>query len=147
MSDLSGHFDPVTLRSSERGQEAATSFYDQVGGHAVFEALVRRFYEGVRADPVLWPMYPHEDLEGAIWRLSRFLEQYWGGPTTYSKERGHPRLQMRHVAFTVNPEARDHWLGHMRDALDDLALPPLQDATIWSYLDRAAHSMVNTFEE
>jgi hemoglobin len=146
MSDLSGLFDPATQRTTELGQGDGTSFYDQVGGHPVFEKLVRRFYEGVRNDPVLWPMYPQDDLEGAIWRLSRFLEQYWGGPTDYSQKRGHPRLQLRHAAFKVNPEAKEHWLGHMRVALDELGLPPLQEETIWSYLDRAATSMVNTFE-
>ena len=121
--------------------------FDQIGGSATFDLLVTRFYGGVQTDPILWPMYPQHDLTGSIHRLSSFLQQYWGGPTTYSEERGHPRLRMRHVAFKVNPDARDRWLGHMRAALDTLELPPLQDATLWGYLDRAAHSMVNTFDE
>jgi hemoglobin len=53
---------------------------------------------------------------------------------------------MRHAPFHVNPEAREHWLGHMRRALDSLELSPLDEAELWDYLDRAAHSMVNTFE-
>jgi len=146
-TDSESQVNPVTLRVSENGPAAGGSFYDQVGGHATFETLVRRFYEGVRQDPLLWPMYPQEDLEGAIHRLTMFLEQYWGGPGTYSEERGHPRLRMRHVAFKVNPEARDHWLSHMRAALDTLELSPLHDATLWGYLDRAAHALVNTFED
>jgi hemoglobin len=121
--------------------------FDQIGGHPAFDKLVRAFYEGVRHDPVLWPMYPEADLEGAITRLTMFLEQYWGGPGAYSEQRGHPRLRMRHVAFKVNPEARDRWLAHMRAALDTLELSPLDDATFWGYLDRAAHALVNTFEE
>jgi len=125
----------------------APSFYDQVGGHETFERLVRRFYEGVTADPVLRPMYPDDELEGAIWRLTAFLEQYWGGPGTYSEQRGHPRLRMRHAAFHVNPDARDRWLGHMRAAVESLTLAPLLEATLWDYLERAALSMVNTFEE
>jgi len=125
----------------------APSFYDQVGGHETFERLVRRFYEGVAADPVLRPMYPDDELEGAIWRLTAFLEQYWGGPGTYSEQRGHPRLRMRHAAFHVNPDARDRWLGHMRAAVESLTLAPLLEATLWDYLERAALSMVNTFEE
>jgi hemoglobin len=108
---------------------------------------VRKFYEGVQTDEVLWPMYPAEDLEGAIQRLTGFLEQYWGGPGTYSEERGHPRLRQRHNPFKVNPDARDRWLAHMRVAVDSLELSPLHDATLWAYLDRAAHAMVNTFEE
>ncbi|MGV3733576.1 MAG: globin [Microcella sp.] len=125
----------------------APSVFEQVGGHATFDRLVRRFYEGVAADPVLKPMYPEDDMEGAIWRLTAFLEQYWGGPGTYSQQRGHPRLRMRHNPFHVNPDARDRWLGHMRVAVDDLQLPPLHEAALWDYLERAAFAMVNTFEE
>lgn len=124
------------------------SFWEQVGGRPTFEKLVRVFYEGVRTDEKLLPMYPEQpDLEGAIHRLTGFLEQYWGGPTTYSQERGHPRLRQRHAPFPVNPDARDRWLAHMRVALDSLELPPLQDATMWEYFERAAHAMVNTFEQ
>jgi len=119
------------------------SFWARVGGRPTFERLVRRFYEGVADDPVLRPMYPEEDLEGAIERLTGFLEQYWGGPTTYSQERGHPRLRMRHAPFKVNPEARDRWLGHMRAALDSLALPPAYDKVIWDYFTNAADSLRN----
>ena len=122
------------------------SFYDQVGGHDTFVRLVEAFYRGVADDPVLRPMYPEEDLGPAAERLRMFLEQYWGGPTTYSERRGHPRLRMRHVAFHVNPEARDRWLAHMRAAVDELGLSALHEATLWDYLDRAAHAMVNTFE-
>ncbi len=124
----------------------STSLYDRIGGAETFNRLVRSFYEGIQSDSVLWPMYPQEDLEGAIWRLSAFLQQYFGGPQTYSERRGHPRLRMRHAPFHVNPEAREHWLGHMRRALDSLELSPLDEAELWDYLDRAAHSMVNTFE-
>jgi len=139
--------DRLTLRVSRDGAVAGGSFFDQIGGSDTFDRLVRRFYEGVQTDEVLWPMYPAQDLEGAIRRLSLFLQQYWGGPGTYSAERGHPRLRMRHVAFKVNPDARDRWLHHMRVAVDSLELPALLEATLWDYLDRAAHSLVNTFEE
>jgi hemoglobin len=139
---------PVTLRLSPGGEAVQGNFWEQVGGRPTFERLVRAFYEGIRTDEVLLPMYPEQpELEGAIQRLTGFLEQYWGGPTTYSQERGHPRLRMRHLPFKVNPDARDRWLHHMRAALDTLELPPLQDATLWAYLDRAAHAMVNTFDE
>jgi len=124
-----------------------TSFFEQVGGHDVFERLVREFYRGVMADPVLAPMYPEDDIDGAVWRLTTFLEQYWGGPHTYQDQRGHPRLRMRHQPFHINPAARDRWLGHMRHALDTLELSPLHDAELWDYLQRAAFSMVNTFAD
>ncbi|WP_400999817.1 globin [Agromyces sp. GXQ0307] len=123
------------------------SFYDQVGGHETFSRLVHEFYRGVAGDPVLKPMYPELDLGPAEERLLMFLEQYWGGPTTYGEQRGHPRLRLRHQPFKVNPEARDRWLAHMRAAVDTLDLPPVAEATLWDYLQRAAFAMVNTFEE
>ena len=139
---------PITLRMGAGGDAVDGNFWQQVGGRPTLEKLVRAFYEGVRTDEVLLPMYPEQpDLEGAIQRLTGFLEQYWGGPSTYSQERGHPRLRMRHLPFRVNPDARDRWLSHMRAALDTLELPPLQDATLWGYLDRAAQAMVNTLED
>ena len=80
------------------------NFYDDVGGAPVFHKIIGRFYEEVRADPVLRPLYPEEDLGPAEERLRMFLEQYWGGPRTYSDQRGHPRLRMRHMPFKVGPE-------------------------------------------
>jgi len=126
--------------------DARLSFYAEVGGHDTFVRLVDAFYRGVAGDDVLKPMYPEEDLGPAAERLTLFLEQYWGGPSTYSERRGHPRLRMRHQPFHVNPDARDRWLLHMRNAVDELALPPLHEATLWDYLQRAAFAMVNTFE-
>lgn len=137
---------PIILRTAQNGVEAGGSFYEQVGGAPAFARLVHAFYEGVAGDEVLRPMYPEQDLGPAEERLRMFLEQYWGGPGTYSEQRGHPRLRLRHAPFKVNPEARDRWLLHMRAAVDSLELPPLQDATLWAYLERAAHAMVNTFE-
>ena len=131
---------------SSMTDDAMPTFYEQVGGHETFRRLVDRFYAGVATDDVLRPMYPEEDLGPAAERLMLFLEQYWGGPTTYGERRGHPRLRMRHVPFHVNPEARDRWLGHMRVAVDELQLPELYETTLWDYLERAAHAMVNTFE-
>jgi len=137
----------VHLRNGENGAAVIPTFYDQVGGRAFFEKLVHEFYRGVATDPVLKPMYPEEDLGPAEERLVMFLEQFWGGPGTYSEQRGHPRLRQRHHGFKVNPDARDRWLGHMKVAVDLCDLPPLQRQTLWDYLDRAAHAMVNTFDE
>lgn len=119
------------------------NFYETVGGHDTFVRLVDAFYAGVADDDVLRPMYPEQDLGPAKERLLLFLEQYWGGPKTYGEQRGHPRLRMRHMPFRVGPQARDRWLHHMRAAVDTLDLAPLHEATLWDYLDRAAHSMVN----
>ncbi len=126
---------------------SATSFYDQVGGHATFVRLVERFYQGVAGDPALRALYPDHDLAEAEVRLRMFLEQYWGGPTTYSEQRGHPRLRMRHAPFAVTPAQRDRWLTHMMAALDSLELAPADDAVLRDYLDRAAHSLVNSLQQ
>lgn len=127
-------------------EEATVSFYDQIGGHTTFVRLVDAFYEEVAVDPIMRPMYPEEDLGPAKDRLRMFLEQYWGGPSTYGEQRGHPRLRLRHQPFHVNPEARDLWLAHMKSAIHTLDLSPLHEATLWDYFDRAAHSLVNTFD-
>lgn len=119
------------------------TFYDQVGGHDTFVRLVRGFYAGVAGDPVLRALYPEEDLGPAEIRLRMFLEQYWGGPDTYSQERGHPRLRMRHTPYAVTPEQRDRWLRHMLAAVAGLGLDREQEATLVDYLVRAAYMLVN----
>lgn len=128
--------------SPPRDEEA--SFFDAVGGEPTFRRLVDAFYAGVAGDPLLRPMYPEDDLDAAADRLTLFLMQYWGGPTTYSATRGHPRLRMRHAPFQVSPAARDAWLTHMRAAVDSLQLSEPLRSTLWDYLERAAHFMVNS---
>lgn len=123
--------------------EESPSFYDAVGGEETFRRLVRRFYEGVVEDPLLRPLYPDDDLTGAEDRLRLFLIQYWGGPNTYSRQRGHPRLRMRHNPFVIGPAERDAWLRHMHDAVAELELPDELEKRLWDYLVYAAHSMVN----
>jgi hemoglobin len=123
------------------------SFYDAIGGHETFVRIVHRFYVGVAEDPVLRALYPEEDLGPAEERLRMFLEQYWGGPTTYSERRGHPRLGMRHARFAVTPDARDRWLDHFRAALEEAQLAPEHFEAFWEYINRAAHFLVNTFDE
>jgi hemoglobin len=120
------------------------SFYGEVGGAAVFDKLVSRFYEQVADDPVLRPLYPEEDLGPAADRLRMFLEQYWGGPRTYSDQRGHPRLRMRHAPFRIGPIERDAWLRCMRVAVDEAGLDDQHRAMLWQYLEFAAASMVNS---
>lgn len=137
----------LTLRSGEHGAALSDTVWQQIGGTPTFELIVRHFYAGVKNDPLLAPMYPQDDWEGSEWRLRAFLEQYWGGPGTYSEQRGHPRLRMRHMPFAVSPKAKEHWLMHMHAALDKAALPPMHDVAFRDYIERAALAMVNTFEE
>ena len=129
------------------GERVGGNFFELVGGSETFRKLTDKFYEGVAKDEVLRPMYPEDDLGPAAERLRMFLEQYWGGPSTYQEQRGHPRLKMRHAPFKINPLARERWLHHMKVAVDSLELAALQKAELWGYLDRAATAMLNTFED
>lgn len=119
------------------------TLYEEVGGRATFARLVDLFYAGIESDPLLRPMYPDEDLGPARHRMTTFLAQYWGGPKTYGDERGHPRLRLRHVDFAIDDQARIRWLAHMRSALDQLEISEEHRDVLWSYLDRAALTMVN----
>jgi hemoglobin len=119
------------------------TFYEKMGGERTFNDLVSHFYALVAVNPILRPMYPDNDLHGAGRRLQLFLEQYWGGPTTYSEERGHPRLRMRHASFYIDSAARDAWLLCMKDAVNGLEIADDLKAELWSYMEIAANSMVN----
>ncbi|EME98113.1 globin [Streptomyces mobaraensis NBRC 13819 = DSM 40847] len=132
------------MKEIPRGTLQEQTFYEQVGGEETFRRLAHRFYEGVAEDPLLRPMYPEGDLGPAEERMALFLMQYWGGPRTYSENRGHPRLRMRHAPFTVDRAAHDAWLRHMRDAVDSLDLSEAHRDELWRYLTYAAASMINT---
>jgi len=78
--------------------------------------------------------------------LQMFLEQYWGGPTTYSEERGHPRLRMRHAPFHISRKEHDAWLICMKDAVNGLEISDDLKAELWEYLEAAAAAMINAPE-
>jgi hemoglobin len=121
----------------------ATDF-EVFGGKEFFSFLVKDFYQEIITDPILKPMYPEDDIDGAIERLTLFLMQYWGGPTTYSDQRGHPRLRMRHAQFPIDFAARDAWLKNMEIALGKQTISDENRTKLWNYLMMAADSMVNT---
>jgi hemoglobin len=123
----------------------AQSFYQAVGGEETFRRIVARFYAEVAADEILRPLYPEQDLGPAEERLRLFLMQYWGGPHTYSDNRGHPRLRMRHAPFQVGPLQKDAWLRCMRIAVDEAGLSEEHRAQLWNYLEMAANSLVNSW--
>jgi hemoglobin len=127
--------------------EQPRSFYDEVGGAETFRTIVSTFYRLVREDEILRPLYPEDDLDGAEERLRMFLEQYWGGPRTYSEDRGHPRLRMRHAPFRIGFMERDAWLRNMHIAVAEIDAQTLDDAhrqLLVNYLEMAAQSMVNS---
>ena len=105
--------------------------YDLIGGDRI-AAMVAAFYRRVPTDPILGPMYPPDDMAGAEHRLRSFLIYRLGGPPDYLKERGHPRLRMRHMPFAIDRAARDRWMELMRAAMVDAGVPD----DIRSYLDQ-----------
>jgi hemoglobin len=119
------------------------SVYELAGGEPTFRLLVTRFYGRVAEDPVLRAVFPDEDLTGAAERLTLFLIQYWGGPTTYSEQRGHPRLRMRHQPFAIGRAERDAWLGHMTAAVESLDLAPTVRRALLDYFETASTAMIN----
>lgn len=123
-------------------QHPAKSVYEMVGD-AAFTRLVAAFYRGVKTDPVLRPLYPDLDMEGAERRLRQFLIQYFGGPTTYSQERGHPRLRARHAHFTIGEAERDAWLKNMLGALDEAQIAEPAYSAMKNYFLMAAPFMMN----
>jgi len=123
------------------------SVYELAGGEPAFRLLVQRFYGRVASDPILRPVYPEEDLAGATERLTLFLIQYWGGPSTYSERRGHPRLRMRHQPFVIGQRERDAWLAHMTAAVDSLDLAPPVRKALLDYFETASTAMINSRPE
>jgi hemoglobin len=119
------------------------SIYALAGGEKTFRLLVERFYAGVAEDAHLRAVYPEEDLSGATERLTLFLIQYWGGPTTYSDQRGHPRLRLRHQPFKVGRAERDAWLRHMTAAVESLELAPEIRKALLDYFETASTAMIN----
>ena len=117
--------------------------FEAAGGEAAFRLLVERFYAGVAGDPLLRPLYPDEDLADATEHLTLFLIQYWGGPSTYNAERGHPRLRMRHQPFAIGQAERDAWLGHMSAAVESLDLVPAVRKAMIDYFGAASTAMIN----
>jgi hemoglobin len=122
------------------------TFYEKVGGQKTFSQLISHFYALVAVDPILRPMYPESDLKAAALRLQMFLEQYWGGPTTYSEQRGHPRLRMRHAPFHISRVEHDSWINCMQQAVADLKIDQDLKDQLWSYLTQAASAMINAAE-
>lgn len=120
------------------------TLFEAVGGEDFFVKLVDGFYQGIESDEVLSAMYQGHDLVQARRHLALFLQQYWGGPTTYQTERGHPRLRMRHMPFVIDADARDRWLNHMQASLEKLEMPLDARQDLWEYLVAAANSLVNT---
>ena len=129
---------------SDERADATASLYDRLGGMPFFERLVAAFYEGVRTDAPLIALYPEpDDLTGARRRLATFLAHYWGGPDDYLRERGHPRLRLRHMPYLIDADMRDRWLRHMGAAVESCVSDPAIREEMLRYFVRAAEHLRN----
>ena len=129
--------------SSRSISRVSENFYERFGAAVAFEKLVDEFYENVKVNDILKPMYPDEDFVAAARRLRMFLEQYWGGPHAYSDERGHPRLRMRHAPYSIGIAERDAWLACMKPAVEQMGLSEELYGELWGYLEGAANFLMN----
>ncbi len=126
--------------------QSADSFFAAVGGEETFNTVVHRFYQQVREDDLIGPMYPVDDWEGAENRLRWFLIQYWGGPTTFSDNRGHPRLRMRHAPFRIGEAEAQRWLELMDNAIDEVdetTLPLPYRQAMRQHMQKVAYMLIN----
>lgn len=135
-----------SLGEPQDPQLAQQTFYEAVGGEDTFREVVHRFYQQVQKDDLIGPMYPADDWDGAEDRLRWFLSQYWGGPQTFSENRGHPRLRMRHARFLIGEAEAQRWLEMMDKAIaeiDEQRLPPAHRAAMREYMQRVAYMLIN----
>ncbi|MDO5099562.1 MAG: globin [Corynebacterium sp.] len=131
---------------SPNADHTQQSVFDSVGGEETFRLVVHRFYQQVRDDDLIGPMYPVDDWEGAEDRLRWFLMQYWGGPQTFSENRGHPRLRMRHAPFAIGEKEAERWLEMMDNAIDSVdeqTLSPTHRAAMREHMQRVAYMLIN----
>ena len=118
------------------------SIFELAGGEPVFTRLVDAFYARVDADSYLRPMFPEDLEEGKRWQRL-ILMQMIGGPGHYAAERGHPRLRMRHYPFAITQRARNHWLLHMLDSIDEAGIGEPARAQMRQYFENASTHMIN----
>jgi hemoglobin len=124
------------------GELRPEDVYERLGGREAFDTLVETFYAKVADDPLLRPHYP-DDLEPGKRHLAMFLAQYWGGGPIYNRERGHPRLRMRHAGFKITPEVALRWAELMSASIRELAFPSDVEAMLLTYVQRATPTLIN----
>ena len=96
--------------------------FSRIGGAPAVDRLVEAFYARVDSLPEARTVRAMHaaDLTATKEVLKRYLGEWMGGPPLYSRERGHPRLRMRHIGFAIGEAERDAWLMCMGGALDEV---------------------------
>lgn len=125
-----------------RPEHPQQTLYDMLGEEK-FRELVAAFYEEIKVDDLIGPMYPKDDMAGAEDRLRWFLVQYWGGPAEFSAKRGHPRLRLRHARFDISMAEADRWLELMDRAMDKVELRDPIRGAMRQHMEQVAAMLIN----
>ena len=123
-------------------ETAEVKVYAELGEEG-FQRLTTAFYQRVKDDDLIGPMYPDQDWAGAEKRLADFLIFRFGGPPRYIEERGHPRLRMRHAPFSIGEAERDRWLAMMSVAMDEVGVSAESRTILDGFFAQVADFMRN----
>lgn len=122
-----------------------TEIFEQLGEDGI-GALMAAFYRRVRTDDLIGPLYPDDDWEGSEQRLRDFMLYRCGGPPRYLESRGHPRLRMRHLPFSIGIAERDRWITLMGVAMDETRVPSPSREMLDTFFRQTADFMRNREE-
>ena len=87
------------------------------------DRLTTRFYERVKDDEILAPLFAEMSDEHPH-HVAVFLAEVLGGPATYSVEHGgHPHMIARHLGRHLSQTHRAEWVRLLLDTADELRLP------------------------
>ena len=112
-------------------------------GHQGLTDLVAAFYRRVKGDDLIGPMYPDQDWEGAEKRLRDFLLFRFGISDQYTKDRGHPRLRMRHMPFSIGSPESQRWQKLMAEAMEEIEVDEEAQELLRAFFCQVADFMRN----
>ena len=99
------------------------TLYEWAGGGEAFERLTGVFYDKVRADPLVGPLFRHMD-EHHPQYVATWLAEVFGGPPRYTEERGgYPHMLAKHRNVAITEEQRRRWVNLICDAADEAGMP------------------------
>ena len=103
--------------------EDVPTLYQWLGGSEALLRLTTRFYENVKVDALLAPVFAHMDADHPA-HVAAFLAEVLGGPADYSKHHGgHPHMICQHLNRHLQQEQRRRWVGLLLETADQLAMP------------------------
>ena len=99
------------------------TLYEWLGGIEALNKLTARFYERVKEDAILAPVFAHMSSDHPP-HVAAFLGEVLGGPAAYSERHGgHPNMIRHHLNKHLNQTQRRAWLALLLDTADELGMP------------------------